>query len=374
MLSKYFDISNLQIAWERCKRDRNSDTKDYAGLALFEISLQHNLHSLSKILLAGNFKPTRPAKFYEPKPSGTQRTKTILCIQDAIVYQCIIDFIASESYEDFQQYESFVFGSVLHSEVAKGAKLLNETNPEFYFFELWMSKWNSFADSINSEIDDRDVAFKLETDITGFFDCIPHSLLLQLIHKKYKIDKGVLDLLNECLNVWSGTSDSTTPGVGIPQGPQCSFFLANLYLSQIDEVIVNKGLSYYRYMDDIRIFSSNKLELIEILVELDKHLKSSGLSINSKKTLIEELGNSRENEKIDVFDLSLYFGLDEESEKEIAATQEVDNIDLAELFGSNSESNYEGKKDFEFSSKEDASKYLENELDQLDLLIQSKIP
>ena len=265
-MKEYFDLSNLRIAWERCLRDTNRDVKDYAGIDLFGFSIEDNLQNLSEVLLSGDYKPSRPAKFYEPKSTGTQRTKTILCIEDAIVYQSIIDTLAARAYEESNQYESFVFGSVLHSEVALGTSILKSENPKFYFFEFWMEKWTKFADSVNNEVEDRSVAFKLETDITGFFDCIPHSKLLQLIYNKHGIDKGVVDLLNKCLNRWSGTADSTTPGIGIPQGPQASFFLANLYLTEIDSILVNKGLSYYRYMDDMRIYSSSKDELIEVFI------------------------------------------------------------------------------------------------------------
>ena len=95
-MKEYFDVQNLKIAWERCCRDTNRDVKDYAGIDLFGFSIEENLKNLSDILLSGEYKPSRPAKFYEPKSTGTQRTKTILCIEDAIVYQCITDKIATK--------------------------------------------------------------------------------------------------------------------------------------------------------------------------------------------------------------------------------------------------------------------------------------
>lgn len=389
-MKDYFDISNLRIAWERCLRDTNRDVKDYAGIDLFGFSFEENLQNLSEVLLSGEYKPSRPAKFYEPKSTGTQRSKTILCIEDAIVYQCIIDTLATRAYEESNQYESFVFGSVLHSEVALGTSILKTENPKFYFFEFWMEKWTKFADSVNNEVEDRSVAFKLETDITGFFDCIPHSKLLQLIYNKYGIEKDVVDLLSKCLNRWSGTADSTTPGIGIPQGPQASFFLANLYLTEIDSILVNKGLSYYRYMDDMRIYSSSKDELIEVLVLIDKYLKSNGLSINSKKTLIEALGEDREEEKIDVADILKYLNLspvlknlmvvktDEnqsknQEEKYISKRREVDLHDLGEQFGSSSSQTRQQTKEFNFKNEKEAQKYLEKELKAFEKEINARL-
>ena len=84
-LKNYFDIPNLRIAWERAIRDSNRDVKDYAGIELFESNIDNNLRYLSELLIAGEYKSSRPAKFYEPKATGTQRAKTILCIEDAIV-------------------------------------------------------------------------------------------------------------------------------------------------------------------------------------------------------------------------------------------------------------------------------------------------
>ena len=376
-LKNYFDIPNLKIAWERTKRDSNRDVKDYAGIELFEANFENNLIYLSELLISGEYKPSRPAKFYEPKATGTQRAKTILCIEDAIVYQCICDTIAYRSYESTLKYENFVFGSVLNEEVKLGLNLLNIENPRFFFFELWMEKWNQFAESVNAEVEDRSVTYKLETDITGFFDCIPHSKLLQLLYKKFEIAPDVLDLFSECLNTWSGTAESATPGVGIPQGPQASFFLANVYLGDIDEKMVNRGLSYYRYMDDFRIYSSSEVELIEILVEIDKFLKSNGLSINSKKTLIEKLDEDREKEKIDNTDFLAYLAIafEEEIKDQVDKVEynSIDQIDLTEQFGSPSQGDSYFTKDFEFSSDEEAKEYIDKELNQLDEFIWSKI-
>ena len=377
ILKNYFDIPNLTIAWERTIRDSNRDVKDYAGIELFESNIENNLQYLSELLTAGEYKPSRPAKFYEPKATGTQRAKTILCIEDAIVYQCICDTIAFRAYDTTEKYENFVFGSVLNKEVKLGVELLTIENPRFFFFELWMSKWSEFAESVNAEVDDRSMTYKLETDITGFFDCIPHSKLLQLLYKKFDVDPAVLDLFSECLNTWSGTSESATPGVGIPQGPQASFFIANVYLGDIDEKMVSRGLSYYRYMDDFRIYSSSENELIEVLVEIDKFLKSNGLSINSKKTLIEKLDEDREKEKIDNADIMAYLAIAFEEEIEPKNNQtdsdSIDQIDLTEQFGGASQGDFYFTRDFEFSSDEEAKEYLEKEFDVIDKFIWSKI-
>ena len=89
-----------------------------------------------------------------------------------------------------------------------------------------------------------------------------------------------------------------TPGVGIPQGPAASFFYANVFLNDLDYEISQRGYTYYRYMDDVRIYEENEEMLIEALVLIDNFLKGRALSLNTKKTSIEEISEDRESEKL----------------------------------------------------------------------------
>lgn len=294
---KYFSPNNLRLAWERMIRSNGKDIKDFFGIEIYASNLEKNLIQLSEAIINGEFKPQRPFKYYEPKASKTHRTKSILSIEDALVYQAIADKVATTNYKRLAENNSFVFGSVLHPEVQKGLDLLNEPNADFYFFEYYIPLYNKFINSVNTEIENTNISFKLETDITGFFDCIPHSKLLITLNK-FGVEAEILDLLGDCLNIYSGTKESVTPGVGIPQGPAASFFYANVFLTDLDYEISQRGYTYYRYMDDIRIYEESEDQLTEALVLIDNFLKGRALSLNTKKTSIEELGENREIEKL----------------------------------------------------------------------------
>ncbi len=294
---KYFSPNNLRLAWERMVRSNGKDIKDFFGIEIYSTNLDKNLIRLSEAIIKGEFKPQRPFKYYEPKASKTHRTKSVLSIEDALVYQAIADKVATTNYKRLAENNSFVFGSVLHPEVEKGLDLLNEPDADFYFFEYYIPLYNKFINSVNTEIENTNIRFKLETDITGFFDCIPHSKLLITLNK-FGVEAEILDLLNDCLNIYSGTKESVTPGVGIPQGPAASFFYANVFLTDLDYAISQSGYTYYRYMDDIRIYEESEEQLTEALVLIDNFLKGRALSLNTKKTSIEELGENREAEKL----------------------------------------------------------------------------
>ncbi|MBP6870989.1 MAG: hypothetical protein KBC43_03190 [Bacteroidales bacterium] len=296
IFEKYFSPRCLRLAWERMIRSNGKDIKDFFGIEIFSSNLEKNLTRLSDLLLSGQYEPQRPFKYFEPKASRTHRTKSVLYVEDALVYQAIANNIATTNFHRLFENNGFVFGSVLHPEVELGLSILDNPDAEFYFFEYYIPLYNRFINSVNTEIENTEIRYKLETDITGFFDSIPHSKLL-ITFKKFGVEPVILDLLSDCLNIFSGTKESITPGVGIPQGPAASFFFANVFLSDLDYEISQKGYTYYRYMDDIRIYEEEEKQLTEALVLIDNFLKSRALSLNTKKTSIEEIVD-REAEKL----------------------------------------------------------------------------
>ena len=239
------------------------------------------------MLIRDEYRASRPPKYFMPKSSGMQRTITVLPVIDALVFQSIANHIATKVFHLLADNNDFVFGSVLHEEVSLGLKVLDGHNPEYYFFKPWQLLYKTFADSVNKAVRDNKVEYKFETDITGFYDSIPHYNLLTKISDMTNLADDVLDLLSDSLNTWSGTRDRATPGVGIPQSTGSSHFFANLFLHELDNAVRLEGLPYYRYMDDIRIYGYKKEELQRVLTKIDAHLKQDALSLNAKKTKIE---------------------------------------------------------------------------------------
>lgn len=301
VLTEYFNTENLKLAYYRviCWPDRL--VKDRFGIHAFGANLETNLKVLSEKIISGNYNPQTGFKFYEPKSSGTQRTKTLLMIEDALVYQAISNKIAQKVYPQLVENENFVFGSVLAPDVQLGQEILKTENPNFFFFKFWKSLFGKFKESVIKAIEEDKATYKFETDITGFFDSIPHYNLLLTLSSEFGVEDEILDILSQCFNAWSGTKDNSTPGVGIPQGPQPSFFFANLLLHPLDKQVIGDGHKYYRYMDDIKIYGYSEEDLLDILVQIDNYLKSHGLSINSKKTSIQKIDAASEDETVKEF-------------------------------------------------------------------------
>jgi retron-type reverse transcriptase len=298
VLDTYFNPKQLELAFHRVNHWNNRMVKDLVGIRAFGRNLKENCEVLSEELLNGMYKPRRGFKFYMPKPSKTLRTQTQLEVEDAIVYQAIANVLAQKSYHQLGDYSEFVFGSVLSPNALNGIELLNEEEPNYFFFVFWKDLYKKFSESVIRSVEIDKAKYKFETDITGFFDSIPHYNLLGILSNEFGVEDEVLDILSNCLNIWSGTKDSITPGVGIPQGPTPSYLLANILLHNLDKRIISEGFAYYRYMDDIKIFGNDEDHLLKALLIIDKYTKGNGLSINSKKTTIEEINKDKEDETV----------------------------------------------------------------------------
>lgn len=298
IFNKYFGPEELKLAFFRVRSWSYSQIKDQVGLREFGSKLNENVKFLSQKLHSGNYSPKRGFKFYMPKASNTFRTQTQLCIEDAIVYQAIANKLAERSGEELEKYKAHVFGSILSEECKKGVGLLNQKESDFEFFKEWGPLHKQFRDAIIKTIEVDQSVFKLETDITGFFDAIPHYNLFKVLQTEFDVEIEIIELLELCLNEWSGTRDGRTHGVGIPQGPAPSYLLANMFLYNLDSELINQGLDYFRYMDDIKVYGYERKKMQKLLHTIDKYTKSNGLSINSKKTSIEEMNPQNKEETI----------------------------------------------------------------------------
>ncbi len=293
-----FSKEAMLLSWERVLSSVGDDARDFFGISVFKENLDESLDKVIESITSSLYNPKRPFKYFEPKSTGTQRTKTVLGIEDALVYQAIANHIAELYYPLLLETNQSVFGSILNKDVSKGIKLLSEDPDDYYFFESYVEPYNKFIGSINETVLSGNVTHILETDITGFFDTIPHSIIIIELQKK-GIHEQILELLSKCLNIWSGTRDSLTIGVGIPQGPAASFLIANIILDSMDRLAIKSALHYFRFMDDIRVYGKSRKELIHCLSVIDRHLKAKSLCLNTHKTSVEEINrNNSVEEKI----------------------------------------------------------------------------
>lgn len=136
------------------------------------------------------------------------------------------------------------------------------------------------------------------TDIKKFYDCIQRARLQALLAKRIKC-KAALSLLSHALqaptvpkNTKRARHNEFRQAVGVPQGLAISNILASIYMQPIDEAMAAKGVSYYRYVDDVLMFGEAGA-VVAAFTSLRNRLRLRGLglhSLTSGKSQIEEFG------------------------------------------------------------------------------------
>ncbi len=268
---------NFRLAWVRVRYHDRPDSRDWVGLKIFSANKDHNLEILRSELKERVFEPSWPSIRYLPKASLTLRPMAVLAIRDRIVFQAIANVIAE-------------FGRAKLSMIENRQSFANVlSDPKFSsFFVPWKIQYKAFQNAFiqAGQSGSRWVA---ETDMTAFYETIDHQTLFHFLLEEQFLDQETLEHMEKYLPIWSAIRKDTRPVKGVPQGNLASDLLANIFLYKFDQELSIQEYSYLRYVDDIRLLGSTKDDVLKGLIKVDTTLKSYGLLLQSKKTVVREL-------------------------------------------------------------------------------------
>jgi RNA-directed DNA polymerase len=130
----------------------------------------------------------------------------------------------------------------------------------------------------------------VDADLKGYFDSIPHERLLAAVHRKVT-DRRVLNLIGQFLKagVVMGT-ELIEPEAGTPQGGVISPLLANIYLNDLDHLMVQTGMVMERYADDFVIHCRTREEAERAMATVQEWTARAGLTLHPSKTRLVDLG------------------------------------------------------------------------------------
>ncbi|MFC7841049.1 RNA-directed DNA polymerase [Streptomyces sp. NPDC057382] len=149
--------------------------------------------------------------------------------------------------------------------------------------DSWVSMQKHGVEIVNA------APFQLaRTDVVSFYEHIDVGTL-SLDLQALGANQRVVERLENYLKMFQASSHAW----GIPQGPDASGILANLYLLPVDEFVHREGIEYLRYSDDMMLFDTDWTSLRGLLLEINSILRSRRLSMSSTKTNIYEHSESR---------------------------------------------------------------------------------
>jgi len=127
----------------------------------------------------------------------------------------------------------------------------------------------------------------VDADMKSYFDSIPQKRLLAKV-KRRVADGRIIELLEAYLRAGvmeSGKGWQPTEA-GTPQGAVISPLLANLYLNELDHLMVRSGMEMVRYADDFVVMCRSEAEARQALATIQLWVEEAGLQLHPTKTRV----------------------------------------------------------------------------------------
>lgn len=245
-------------AFKAVRKNRGAAGIDKVSIAMFESNLSENLLSLMKDLKQGTYQPVPLKRVHIPKGKGKTRPLGIPTVRCRVAQEVIRQLI-NPTFESRFHNNSFGFrnGRNCHQAVER---LMHYAQQGYRYV--------------------------VDVDIKGFFDNIPHDLIMESIYARIS-DGNILKLIEKFLNSGVMEEGVITPTTkGTPQGGVISPLLSNITLNHLDWFLEKQGLFFVRYADDFVILCKTKSEAERALDLARAFLNDMGLEDSPEKTKI----------------------------------------------------------------------------------------
>jgi RNA-directed DNA polymerase len=234
--------------------------------------LEQNLSELQARLRMGRYRANPVLRRWIEKPDGGWRPLGLPTVEDKIVQGAVVAILNSIYEADFYGF-------------SYGYRPNRNAHQALQALQTVLQKGR--------------VNWVLDADISRFFDTIDHQQLMTVVQRRV-MDGRLLRFIVKWLKAGVVEEDGrrTYPQSGTPQGGVISPLLANIFLHEVVDTFVHEwrkaeatGETYIvRYADDMILALENEDDARRMLEELDRRLKSFGLSLNREKTRLIRFG------------------------------------------------------------------------------------
>ncbi|HZA28708.1 MAG TPA: group II intron reverse transcriptase/maturase [Gammaproteobacteria bacterium] len=259
LIDKVYSRTNLELAWEKVKKNRGSAGVDDVSIAQFEAHKEHYLEVLQRKLREDTYRP-KPVKRVEiGKADGGKRKLGIPVIFDRVCQQALVQRMEPIFEPKFLDCNyGYRKGRSPHDAMRKVWR-------ELQAGRLWV----------------------VDADVRQFFDTVDQEKLVDLIAEEIS-DGRVLGLIRGILRsgvIEGGYWQPTLTGV--PQGGVASPLWSNIYLTPFDRVMSEAGFSLTRWADDFVVLCTTRAEAERALAYAERFLREElGVTLHSQKTRI----------------------------------------------------------------------------------------
>lgn len=255
----------MRLAFRAVRRNRGAAGVDKVSIQMFEANLDENLDALMRDLKSRSFRPKPLRRVHIPKGPGTKKTRPlgIPIVRDRVAQEVVRRLLAPIFEPRFHDCSfGFIPGRNCHMAIERVLALHHQG-----------------------------VRVVLDADIQGFFDNIPHPVIMRAVAAEVA-DGNILDLVEGFLTAGVMLDGVYKPtNVGTPQGGVISPLLANIILNHLDWKLDEAGYRFARYADDFVVVCQTDREAQEALALVNRVLETDlGLKLSPEKTTITTYG------------------------------------------------------------------------------------
>ena len=253
---RLFSSEALDRAWLAVRQAGGGAGVDDVDITRFERKRAAELAELRSALVGGTYQPRPVRQVLVPKQRGGLRPIALWALRDRVAQRLVYDILAPVFEAGFL--------------------------PCSYGFR----PGRGVGDAIAALEHQRDAGLQwvVDGDIKDCFDSIPPNRLLGLLRRRVH-DQLLLNYVGAWLNARIlNSADGVPRRAGASQGNVLSPLLANVYLHEVDRVIVKARLSYLRYADDFVVCTQSEAEARAALAVCRRALGDWGLSTSDRKT------------------------------------------------------------------------------------------
>lgn len=265
MQLRSYELLDAPLAWRRVRRWARGLLMDIPDRLPYEVldrlfgedgpplSVEHNVH--------------RSILVISSKRSGTIRPFVRVHPRDLILYQALVDQLAPT-----------IEMSLPPSDRVGAYRQTLDTGTDDAF--AGSPRNDEFKAEIANVIEKSGSVYVLQADISGYFLGIDLERLRAQLWEVTD-QPGTVNDLQDLLLAWQELGIR-----GLPQGLRPSSPLSNFYLSSLDRRMGERGIPFYRWIDDLWAICETFGEARRIQDEIERHLYALGLTLNGEKTKI----------------------------------------------------------------------------------------
>ena len=259
LIDKVYSRKNLELAWEKVKKNRGSAGIDDVTIAQFEARKEEYLDLLHRKLRDGTYRP-KPVKRVEiPKADGGVRKLGIPAVLDRVCQQALV-----------QRMEGIFEPTFLDSSFGYRPG----RSPHEAMRKVWQELNTGYS-------------WIVDADLRQFFDTIDQEKLIDLIAEEIS-DGRVLHLIRDVLRAGVMEGGCWKPTLtGVPQGGVASPLWSNIFLTPFDRWMAEEGFRLTRWADDFVVLCQTREEAQRALARAERFLREElGVELHPQKTRI----------------------------------------------------------------------------------------